>query len=317
MRWLAHLYCAHSIANLKQYCAHIWPKGVTAMSDIVLQVVFGGVILGFIYVLISLGLTLIFGVMDICNFAHGDFFTMAMYGAFCFSLWPGLDPLVSLPLVALILGLFGSVVYWLLIRRVLNAPVMAQIFVTFGLMIFIRGLAQALFSANYRSVADPMIQGTIAFLGSSLSKPQVVAALGAIIATILVYLFITETRTGWAIQAVSENRRAASLMGIPVQKMFILVWAIGAACVGVAGSLMAQYYYIYPEVGALFGSLSFITVALGGFGSITGVFIAGIIIGMIEVIGGFFLDPAYKYLLVFGLYFVVIVIRPQGIMGRS
>ncbi len=287
------------------------------MSTILIQVILGGLLTGFIYVLISLGLTLIYGVMDICNFAHGDFLTLAMYTAFVLSIWLGFDPIVSLPIVIILVGLFGALVYRLLIRQVLNSTGMAQIFVTFGLMIFIRGAMQAIFSANYRTISNPLIQGSF-FIGPiALSKPQLVASLGAVIATVLIYLFITRTRTGWALQAVSENRQAASLMGIPVQKMYILAWALGAGCVGIAGSLMAEYYYIYPEVGALFGSLSFVTVALGGFGSISGVFIAGLLIGLTEVLGGFLLAPAYKYLLVYSLYFVIIVIRPQGIMGKK
>ena len=255
--------------------------------------------------------------MDICNFAHGDFLTISMYAALCFSLYLNMDPLLSLPLVVLLIALFGALVYRLLIRRVLNAPGMAQIFVTFGLMIFIRGITQFLFTANYQSVSNPLVQGTINVFGTALSKPQLIASFGAIVATTLVYLFITKTRTGWALQAVSENREAASLMGISPQKMFILAWALGSACVGVSGALLAEYYYIYPEVGAMFGSISFVVVAMAGFGSISGVFVAGLAIGLTEILGGFYLQPAYKYLLVFSLYFVFIVIRPQGIMGKK
>lgn len=287
------------------------------MPTILIQVILGGLLTGFIYVLISLGLTLIYGVMDITNFAHGDFLTLAMYAAFMFNVGLGLDPILSLPFVTILVALFGSIVYWLLIRKVLNSSGMAQIFVTFGLMIFIRGSMQALFSANYRTIQNPLVSGSI-FLGSlAVSKPQLVVSVGAILGTILVYLFISKTKTGWALQAVSENRQASALMGINVQKMFILAWALGAGCVGVAGALMSEYYYIYPEVGALFGSISFITVALGGFGSISGVFIAGLLIGMTEVLGGFFLTPAFKYLLVYALYFVIIVVRPQGLKGKK
>lgn len=287
------------------------------MSPILIQVILGGLLTGFIYVLISLGLTLIYGVMDICNFAHGDFLTLAMYAAFMLNVGLGLDPIVSLPFVTILVGLFGTIVYWVLIKKVLNSSGMAQIFVTFGLMIFIRGCMQAIFSANYRTIQEPLISGSI-FLGSiAVSKPQLVVSIGAILGTILVYLFISKTKTGWALQAVSENRDASSLMGINVQKMFILAWGLGAGCVGVAGALMSEYYYIYPEVGAVFGSISFITVALGGFGSISGVFIAGLLIGMTEVLGGFFLTPAFKYLLVYSLYFVIIVVRPQGLKGKQ
>lgn len=288
------------------------------MSEMILQVILGGLLWGFIYVLIALGLTLIFGVMDICNFAHGDFLMIAMYLAFWLSVFPGLDPIVSLPFVAVALALLGAAVYWLLIRHVFKSSGMAQIFATFGLMLFLRGAAQALWGADYRSIADPMISGSWNVLANlALSKPQLVAALGAVVATALVYLFITKTRTGWALQAVAENRDAASLMGIPAQRMYILAWAIGAGCVGIAGCLLAEFYYVFPEVGAVFGFLAFITVALGGFGSMNGVFTAGLIIGMVEVVGGFFIGPAYKYLLVYSIYFIVIVLRPQGLMGRA
>ncbi|MDD4571339.1 MAG: branched-chain amino acid ABC transporter permease [Clostridia bacterium] len=287
------------------------------MSEVILQVVGSGVLWGFIFVLSALGLTIIFGVMDICNFAHGDFLMMAMFLAFWLSVWPGLDPMLSLPIVAIAIALLGVATYWLLIRHVLKASGMAQIFVTFGLMIFLRGLAQALWGADYRSITDPLVQGSWNIMPNlSLSKPQVVAALCAIVATILVYLFMTKTRTGLALQAVSEDKDAASLMGIPVQKMYILAWIIGAGCVGIAGGLLSEFYYIYPEVGMVYGFLAFITVALGGFGSIKGVFYAGLIIGMVQALGGFFFGSAYQYLLVYGLYFVCVVVRPQGLMGR-
>ena len=194
---------------------------------------------------------------------------------------------------------------------------MAQIFVTFGIMIFLRGILQFIFSANFQMVQNPILSGTITVLGATIGKPQAVAALGALIATTAVYLFITKTRIGWAIQAVSENKDAASLMGIPSQKMYILTWAIGAACVGVAGALMSEYYYVYPEVGSVFGNIAIVIVALGGFGSITGVFISGLIVGMTEVFCGFYVSTAYKYLFVYALYFVFMVIRPQGIMGKK
>jgi branched-chain amino acid transport system permease protein len=276
----------------------------------------GGVLLGFIYVLISLGLTLIYGVMGITNFANGDFLSLAMYAALVFNVQMNLDPLVSLPLVVLLLAAFGALAYQLLIKHVLKASNMAQIFVTFGMMIFLRGIMQFAFTANYQMVENPLVSGTLNLFGASLSKPQVVAAAGALIATIIIYLFISKTKTGWALQAVSENRDAASLMGIHAQKMYMLAWIIGGACVGVAGSLMAEYSYIYPEVGAPFGTIAIIVVALGGFGSVPGAFISGLLIGLVEVVGGFYFEPAYKYLLVFGLYFVFVVLRPQGIMGK-
>ena len=281
------------------------------------QVLLSGISMGFIYVLISLGLTLIYGVMGITNFANGDFLSLAMYLALTFSLFLGLDPLFSLPLVVLLLALFGMLVYWLVIRHVLKATKMAQIFVTFGIMIFLRGILQFVFSADFRVVENPILSGNITLFGGTIGKPQAIAALGALLAAVITYLFITKTRIGWALQAVSENKDAASLMGIPAQKMYILAWAIGAACVGIAGALMSEYYYIYPEVGSVFGNIAIVIVALGGFGSIPGAFIAGLLVGIIEVVCGFYISTAYKYVFVYGLYFVFMAIRPQGILGKK
>lgn len=282
-----------------------------------IQILLSGLFLGLIYVLISLGLSLIYGVMGITNFANGDFLSMAMYLALTFNMAIGVDPLFSLPIVTLLMALFGMLVYWLVIRHVLKASKMAQIFVTFGMMIFLRGVLQFIFSADFRMISDPILEGTVNLFGASIGKPQAVAALVAMIATVAVYLFISKTRTGWALQAVSENKDAASLMGIPSQKMFILAWAIGAGCVGIAGALMAEYYYIYPEVGSIFGNIAIVIVALGGFGSISGVFISGLLVGLTESLCGFYISTAYKYLFVYALYFIFMAIRPQGIMGKK
>ncbi len=281
------------------------------------QIILSGLFMGFIYALISLGLSLIYGVMGITNFANGDFLTLAMYLAFLFSISLGADPLVSMPLVALLMAAFGTVVYWLIIRHVLRGTKVAQIFVTFGMMIFIRGILQFIFTANYRTIQNPILEGSVRILGASISKPQAVAAAVALVAASAVYLFLNKTRIGWALQAVSENKDAASLMGIPSQRMYILAWAIGGACSGIAGCLLSEYYYIYPEVGSVFGNLCVIIVALGGFGSISGVFLAGLLVGMVEVVCGYYISTAYKYVFVYVLYFIFMAVRPQGIMGKK
>jgi branched-chain amino acid transport system permease protein len=285
--------------------------------NVVLQMVASGILWGFVFALVALGLTLIFGVMDIVNFAHGEFLMIAMYFAFWLSVWPKIDPLVSLPLVAAALGLIGLVVYWLLIRRVLKAPMLAQIFSTFGLMIFLQGLAQVLWSPSYRAVAAPLFHGAVKVGSVDFSKPQLVAAAGAVLATGAIFLFMTRTRAGWALQAVSQDRQAAALMGIPVERTFALAWVIGAAMVGVAGALLAEFYYIFPTVGSTFANIAFAAVALGGFGSIQGAFVAGIVMGVVQVLGGFFISSALAPALIFAVYLVVVALRPQGFFGRK
>lgn len=279
------------------------------------QVVVSGTLMGFVYSLIAMGLTLIWGVMDIVNFAHGDFLMVAMYLAFWgFTLW-AIDPLFSLPVVALGLAGLGVLVYRGIIRRVLHAPMLSQILCTFGLVVLMRGLAQFFWTPNYRVVTEPIAGGRMEVGGIFLSVPQLASAVGALAACGLLFWLVNRTEVGWALQATAEDRQAASLMGINTGKMFTLAWAIGIGSVGVAGGLLANFYYIFPEVGAPFGLIALVAVAFGGFGSITGALIAGVAIGLVESLSGFLIAPAYKYIFVFLLYLVVVVTRPQGLFG--
>jgi branched-chain amino acid transport system permease protein len=290
--------------------------GIT--GTIFVQTLVSGLLWGSVYALIALGLTVIYGVMDIINFAHGDFLMVSMFIAYGFSASAlGLSALASLPLNALIMFVVGVVIYKLLIKPVLNAPPLAQIFATFGLLVFLRGLAQFIFTANYKTLEHVSFQGRVDLWGIYLAKPQLVAAAGAVIMFSAFYLFITKTKMGWALLAVAENKQAASLMGIDSDRMFALAWGLGAACVGVAGGLLANFYYVFPDVGAVFGFLAFVTVALGGFGSIQGAFWAGLIIGVTEAVAGIYIDSSLKYVVVFTIYLLVVLIRPRGLMGQS
>ena len=133
---------------------------------------------------------------------------------------------------------------------------------------------------------------------------------------VVLYLFITRTETGLALQATAQDREAASLMGIPADRMYALGWAIGAACVGVAGVLLSTFYFVFPDVGFQFALIAYVAVALGGFGSILGCLLAGVLIGLLESLGGLLIDPSFKYLVIFGLYLTVVLFRPQGLFGR-
>jgi len=286
-------------------------------AELLLQTLLSGVLFGLVYALVAIGLTLIFGVMDIVNFAHGEFLMFGMYAAFWgFACW-GLDPIVTLPLTTLLLFAVGVAVYRLVIRRITDAPMLSQIFATFGLMIFFRGLAQYLWKPDFRSVDHTIVAGKVAFAGLQFGLPQVVAAAGAVATTAAVWAFLRFTRLGAALEATAADKEAAALMGIDAQKMFALAWGIGAACAGVAGALLATYYPVFPEVGSTFILVAFVLVALGGFGSVVGAFWAGILVGIVEVMGGFLWDPAYKMVLVLSLYLVVVWFRPQGLMGKA
>ena len=291
-------------------------------ADILLQAVASGLLIGVVYALISVGLTLIFGLMEIVNFAHGEFLMLAMYAAFGVWSLSGVDPMASLPVtVAALFGL-GLLTYYGVIARVLRAPMLAQIFATFGVGLLLRGLAQFLWSPDFRSVQDPLLGrllgGSVAVGSLSLGVPQIAAALLAGLAFAALYLFIGRTRTGLALQAVAEDKATAALMGIDSDRMFALGWGLGAACVGLAGAVLASFYYIYPSVGVLFALIAYIVVALGGFGSVPGALVAGLLVGLVEVASPtlFGFSPAYKYAVVFGLYLAVVLVRPQGLFGR-
>ena len=148
-----------------------------------------------------------------------------------------------------------------------------------------------------------------------MSIPKLVASVGSVLATGALMLFLKRTRTGKAILATEMNRDAAQLMGVDTDRVNALSFGIGAALVGVAGAFLSMYYYIYPQVGGMFGTLSFCIVALGGFGSIPGAFVAGLLVGLVQTLGGYFFDPAYKYAIVFLLYLVTVWVRPQGLLG--
>lgn len=286
-------------------------------ADLLLQTLASGLLMGLIYALVALGLTLIFGVMDIVNFAHGEFLMLGMYASFWgFSLW-ALDPLFSLPLTALGLFALGVAVYRLVVRRIIAAPMLSQIFTTFGLMILLRGLAQFLWKPDHRMVERSLAEGHLSLGGVRLGTPQLVAGLGAVLATVGVWWFLKHTRLGAALEATAADREAATLMGIDSQRMFALAWGIGAACAGVAGALLSAFFPIFPEVGANFILTAFVVVALGGFGSVSGTFWAGILVGVVEVMGGFLVDPAFKLVFVLSLFLLVMLLRPHGLMGKA
>ncbi len=285
-------------------------------AEILLQSVISGILMGFVYALIAAGLSLIFGLMEIVNFAHGEFLMLAMFGAFWgWALW-SVDPLLSLPLTTLALFVLGVLTYKGIIRWILGGPMLAQIFATFGLAIFLRSVAQFVFGVDFRLIQNPWVQGRISLGGLFIGLPQLTASVAAVAAFAGLYWFLRRTETGLALQATAQDRQAASLMGINTERMFALGWGIGSACVGVAGSLLAIFFYVFPEVGATFALLAYVTVALGGFGNVPATLLAGVIVGLVEVLGGLLIAPALKYAIVFLLYLIVVLVRPQGLFGK-
>ncbi|MCX5817784.1 MAG: branched-chain amino acid ABC transporter permease [Proteobacteria bacterium] len=285
------------------------------MPEQLMQQIVNGLLIGFMYALIAIGLTLIWGVMNIVNFAHGDFLMVGMFTSFWLYTLYGIDPLFSIPICTLLLFVMGLLIYRFIVSKVMSGPMLAQLVVTFGLSIFISNLAVYFWTPDFRLIAKPLLSGTWDIGGVLLSIPKTVASIGSIVTSLFVFLFLKKTKTGKAILATEMDREAALLMGINTERINSLSFGIGAALVGIAGGFLSTYYYIYPQVGGLFGLIAFSIVALGGFGSIEGAFIAGILVGLVQTLGGFFFDPAYKYAIVFMIYLITVWIRPQGLLG--
>ncbi len=285
------------------------------MSEQLVSQLVNGLLIGCMYSLIAIGLTLIWGVMNIVNFAHADFLMIGMFTSFWLYTLYAVDPLYSIPVCAVLLFLLGWVIYKFIVSKVMTGPGLAQVVVTFGVSIFLANLAVWLWTPDFRMIQRPLLHGTWDFGAVQLSVPKTVASIGSVLFSAGLFLFLRMTKTGKAILAVEMNRTSALLMGINTEKVNALSFAIGTSLVGVAGAFLSMYYYIYPQVGGTFGLLSFCVVALGGFGSIEGAFIAGILIGIVQTLGGYFFDPAYKYAIVFAVYLVTVWIRPQGLLG--
>ncbi|MGJ8454639.1 branched-chain amino acid ABC transporter permease [Pseudothermotoga sp. U03pept] len=281
-----------------------------------LQILLTGVLIGSVYSLVAVGLTLVWGLMDIINFAHGDLMMISMYTVFWLYTLLNFDPFVSLPIAAGLTALLGILIYKFVIKRVVNAPGLMALLATFGLSLFIRNLAQFLWSPNYRFVGESILSGKRILLADLvIGLPQLVAALGSIAMTLLIALFIKRTKTGKAIQATAQSRDIAELMGVNTEKIYALTFALSGICVGVAGTLLSGIFPVYPESGAMYGLLAFVIVALGGFGNIWGAFYAGILIGLTEALGGFYLGTQFKYALAFLIYLLVLQFRPKGLFG--
>jgi branched-chain amino acid transport system permease protein len=281
-----------------------------------LQVTIDGLLTGMIYALVASGLSLIWGVMDVLNFAHGEFLMVGMYVSYWLGFLMDIDPLISWIASGAFCFIIGILTYKLIIHHCLSGPPLAALLATFGLAMILKNVALNRFSPNFRILTNTILGGKRIILGDLvLAMPQLVAGIFALIIVFIIYYIIKRTRFGWAIQATAMDKESAELMGIKTEWIFALVFGLGGICVGIAGGLLPSYLAVHPEVGGLFSLIAFVAVAMGGFGSIPGALVAALCIGLAESLGGFYIAPVFKYVIVFGLYLVVIMFRPKGLFG--
>jgi branched-chain amino acid transport system permease protein len=300
--------------------------------DILLSSIVAGLLFGMVLAIVALGLTIIFGVMDIVNFAHGEFLMIGMYTGLLTAQALGIDPLLTLPLAAAVGFVLGVLCYGGFVKYLLRGPMIAQLLGTFGLMLFLRNLALLFFGSEDRAVHQGLLVGQSFDIGMGIIIPatKLAAAVFSIIAFGAVWTMMNKTRIGKALRATALNAQGARYMGIPTERMNALAWGIGGSSVTIAGALIVNFWSVNPYVGLLFTMMAFAIVALGGFGSVPGAFFAGLVVGMITEIPGFWdfltytLDwdwmlavpmTSFKYMWVYVAYFVIMVLRPRGLFG--
>ncbi|HEY3068198.1 MAG TPA: branched-chain amino acid ABC transporter permease [Methylomirabilota bacterium] len=288
--------------------------------ELFFQAVVNGLQMGFLYALLAVGLTIIWGLMEMINFAHGEFLMLGMFGAWWLSTTLRLDPLLAIVPLGLAMYGLGVLIYEQLMRRVQLGDPFTQIFATVGLLFLIQNSAVAVFTSDYRFVNDTLLTRwsgvKLQLLGLTIGVPLLIGALLALVLFLLLYLLIDRTEFGLALQATSEDREAAMLVGIRPQRMFAVAWGLGAALVAVAGAILANFFAVYPQVGLQFTVLAYAIVALGGFGSILGTLLAALLVGVVQSVTVIYLPPAFKDAFVFGSYLLIGLFRPQGLFGR-
>ena len=283
----------------------------------ILQLTANGLLLGGIYALNAMGLTLIFGVMEIINFAHGEFLMLAMYATFYVAVSLGLDPYVSIIIVAPLFFGIGLLFQRFMIEPLLDAQEIAQIFATVGLSIVLANAALFFFSADYHTVRTSYSLESFDISDVYLGYTRVFAFVTVCIVALVLYLFMKKSYLGRAIRATAQDRTAAALMGVNVRRVYMVTTGLGLACVGVTGAVLSPVFSVFPSVGVQFGLIAFVVVVLGGMGNLAGAFFGGLIIGLVEAFSGFFLDPALKTVVYFVVFILILLLKPSGLFGST
>lgn len=284
--------------------------------DAIAQLIVSTLLLGGVYALIAVGLTLIFGVMRVVNFAHGEFLMLGMYLGFGAFAWLRFDPyltlVVSLPLCFAV----GWASYRIVMGPVVHASHNVQVFTTVGLSIALQNLALVLFTADARFLRTDYYAVVVRIGGAAFNVAQIVAFTVAIGLTAGLFAFMRWSYTGKVMRATSQDRHASALMGIDTDRVYAITWAVGIVCVGAAGVLLAPIYPVYPTAGLQFVLIAYVAVVLGGLGDMAGALIAALVVAVVEVFGSYMLGTAWKEVLYLLLFIAILIVRPAGLFGQ-
>ena len=276
-----------------------------------------GLTQGAVYALVALGLTLIYGVLHIINFAHGALLMVALYGVFFLNAQLGVDPYAALLVMVPAMFVLGYCLQRFVIGRASHGRDENILLVTLGLAIVLENLALAAFKSDTRTIETAYTFSTVDFAGAMIAVPKVIAFAGALAVAALLLLFISRTDLGRAIRAVAKERQGARIVGIDVEHVFAVSFGIGLACLGAAACFLLPAYYVNPQVGNGFVLIAFTIVVLGGMGSFTGALAGGFIIGVIESLGGLWLGESLGQIGIFLVFIAILLFRPQGLFGAG
>lgn len=284
-------------------------------GTLVLQLALQGFLMGGVYSLIALGLSLIFGVMRVINFAHGEMMVFAMFLSITFLLKMGIDPYFSLLMCAAIMFVIGYLVQKIFVNRILDLPEAMQVLVLVGLSIIFENTTLMIWGGSDISPRTSLALYSLPLGPLTLDVPRFIAFILSIVITLLVLIFLKKTYTGKSIRAAADNRFGALIVGTDVKKIYSICFGLGTACVGAAGAMLVPLMPAKATMGAPYTMISFVIVILGGMGSLTGAMLGGLIIGVAESLGTVFLPSSMKQVVSFVIMIIILLFKPQGLFG--
>jgi branched-chain amino acid transport system permease protein len=285
-------------------------------AEIYLNVVVAGLLTGLVYGLMALGLSVIFGVVRVVNFAHGEMMTVAMYLAIVLFAALGFDPLVMMLPIAGVLFVFGYALQAGIINPFINRPEHSQFILLVAVALILVNILLIVFGPDARSVQTPYAFDSFMIGTLIVDATKVYAGVATLLVTAALFAFFRFASLGKAIRACADNYTGALVVGLDVKRLYALTFGLGAACVGAAGSMLVLLVDVTPALGPAYTLLAFIIVITGGLGSMPGALLGGVLIGLTEALAGLLFTPSAKSMFSFGLLVLVLLFRPQGILGR-
>ncbi len=285
--------------------------------DLIMQVLVSGLLMGGVYALIAIGLNLIFGVVRIINFAHGEMVMLAMYLTFWLHDLCGLDPYLSAVILLPVMFFLGAAFQRVVVQPIQSTSAIMKIFTTVGVSLLMQNLALIFWKGDFRTIKTSYSMSSIEVFNIMISIPRLVAFSTALASIIVLYYFLKYSYVGKALRAIAEDNSVARLMGVKVERHYLMGFGLGTAFTGLGGVLLMPFSSVYPTVGVTYTLLAFVVVVLGGLGSMSGTFLAGLFIGVVESFAGTFISPALKEAIYFGIFILVLLVRPQGLFGMG